>query len=310
MSQDQQQAVRIGVLSSLLAYTIWGFFPIYFFNLRGVPADEVLTHRIIWAVPAGMLIIHFRRQWPDVLKGLSSPKVLGILAAAAMTIALNWLVYIYAVQSQRTLEASLGYYINPLFYVAVGVVVMKERLRAGQWVAVALALIGVMVLTIYGGRFPLISLILASSFTAYGYLRKRVDIGAMPGLLIETLLLAPIALAYLTYLFVTGTPSFAAADWGGKAYLILAGPLTVTPLLFFAIGARRLTLATLGFLQFLGPTLQFVIALWDGEAFTRAHQICFAIIWLAVAIFATDAWRNRPSRIAKQRPIEKDAGMG
>lgn len=285
-----------GLINGIMAYTMWGFFPLFFIALRQVPADEVLTHRILFAVPFGALIIWARHQWGDVLAGLKNPKIIGWLAASATIIAVNWLVYIAAVQSGETMQASLGYYINPLMYVLVGVVVLKERLRRAQLAAVGLAAIGVLVLTVYGGQFPLISLTLAISFTAYGYIRKRTVIGAMPGLFIETLLLAPIAGLYLAWLISqreTGFEQGLAGDPGLIGLLIFAGPLTVLPLLFFALAARRLTLTTIGFLQYIGPTIQFLIALWDGESFTLAHQICFGCIWIAASIFTFDAVRNR-----------------
>ncbi|MGV6820042.1 MAG: EamA family transporter RarD [Parvularcula sp.] len=300
--QEHSEQVRLGVLSATLAYTIWGFFPIYFILLRGVGADEVLAHRIIWAVPFGALIIWARRQWPDVRKGLGDRSMLTALAASACIIAANWLIYIYAVQHQRTMEASLGYYINPLIYVAVGMVFLGERLRRAQAIAVVLATIGVLILTVYGGQFPLISLVLACSFTAYGYIRKRANIGGMPGLFIETLLLAPFALGYGIYLTMSRDTAFETGGPGMVGLLVLAGPVTVTPLLFFAIAARRLTLATLGFLQFIGPSIQFLVALADGEPFSHARQICFALIWLAAAIFAADAWRSRPKIEAQINP--------
>jgi chloramphenicol-sensitive protein RarD len=308
LDPEQHRAeLRRGVIAAVLAYTFWGFFPIYFIVLRGVASDEILAHRILFAVPVGAAIIWARRQWPEVRAGLASRKVVGILTLSASVIALNWLVYIIAVQSQRIFEASLGYYINPLMYVLAGVVLLNEKLRPAQTIAVALAAIGVLILTIYGGRFPTISLVLATSFTIYGLLRKRVGIGAMPGLFIETALLAPLALAYL--LFVIGWTGsafgtgLAAGDMRLVALLAFAGPATVLPLLFFALAARRLTLATLGFLQFIGPTLQFLIGIIDGESFTRAHQLCFAFIWVAAAVFAFDAWRQRPRRPQPARQV-------
>lgn len=292
--------VRRGVLAAATAYGMWGFFPLYFIFLRGVPADEILTQRILWSVPFGAAIIFFLGQWGEVRRGLLRPQILGLLLGSAFVIAANWYVYILAVQGGRIFESSLGYYINPLMYVLVGVVLLKEKLRQGQILAVILAALGVTILTIYGGRFPLISIVLAISFTTYGYIRKRVNIGAMPGLFIETVLLAPFAAAYFAHLAGAGTTGFGAAladgNVGRVVLLVMAGPLTVLPLLFFAIGARRLQLATLGFLQFIGPTLQFIVGLIDGEAFTRAHQICFGLIWLAALVFVVDAFRHRGGR--------------
>ena len=284
--------VRTGVLAAVAAYTMWGFFPLYFLALREVAAVELLLERIVFAVPVGLAIILWRGQWREVVAGLRSPRVLGVLALTAFFIAANWLLYIVAVQGGNIFQASLGYYINPLIYVLVGVVVLKERLSRGQAAAVVLAGAGVAVLTIYGGAFPWIAFVLAVSFTIYGYLRKVVAIGAMPGLFIETVLLLPFALVGLLVLIRTQGAAIDGAGPGLLAMLAFAGPATVVPLLCFAIGARRLTLATLGFLQFIGPSLQFVVGLANGEAFTPAHAVCFTLIWLAAAVFVADAWRR------------------
>lgn len=309
-------SVQLGVISAILAFTFWGFFPIYFILLRGVAAEEILIDRILFALPIGALIIWVRHQWGEVRAGLSNWKVIRTLAFSAMFIAFNWLIYVIAVQNARIFEASLGYYINPLMYVIVGVLLLGERLRRLQGAAVVLAAIGVLILTFYGGRFPLISIILASSFTMYGVLRKQVAIGAMPGLFLETLILAPLAALALGWMIATQDTAIESANIGMFLMLAFAGPATVLPLLFFAIGARRLNLATLGFLQFIAPTLQFVVGLIDGEPFTPAHQLCFLFIWVAVSIFAFDAWRNRPPSPRKQRaiaealPLAKDATTG
>ena len=297
---------RTGVLAAIAAYTCWGFFPLYFLALKQVGAYELLADRILFAVPFGALIIMARGQTAAVMAGLRDRRVLLALFLSAGVVALNWLVYIVAVQNAHIFEASLGYYINPLIYVLVGVIVLGERLRPGQIAAVALATLGVAVLTVGGGKFPLVSLVLAVSFTVYGYVRKTIAIGAMPGLFIETLLLAPFAALGLWWLTASGDAVLPSAmrgppgawDWGLVGALAFAGPATVVPLLFFAIGARRLTLATLGFLQFIGPTIQFLVGLWAGEAFTPAHQVCFALIWLAAAVFAMDAWRAHHPRRA------------
>ena len=283
---------RTGVIAAVAAYTMWGFFPLYFLALREVAAIELVLERVIFAVPVGLAIVLRRGQWREVVAGLRSPRVLGVLALTALFIAANWLVYIVAVQRGEIFQASLGYYINPLVYVLVGVVVLGERLSRGQAAAVAVASLGVAVLTIGGGTFPWIAFVLAISFTIYGYLRKVVAIGAMPGLFIETVILLPFALLGLLVLIGVQGAAIDGAGPGLLAALVLAGPATVLPLLCFAIGARRLSLATLGFFQFIGPSLQFVIGLLDGEPFTRAHAVCFACIWLAAALFVADAWRR------------------
>ncbi|GGY52085.1 EamA family transporter RarD [Parvularcula lutaonensis] len=294
-----QNETRLGVSAAIAAYTMWGLLPLFLIALRDVGADQVLVHRIIWSVPFGALIIIGRKQWPDVKQALRDPKVMIALFASSAIIALNWLIYIAAVQSQHIFEASLGYYINPLIYVLVGVLFLGEKLGRPQQVAVALAVIGVSILTVYGGKFPTISLVLAVSFTGYGYIRKLAPVGAMPGLFIETLILAPFALGYLLFFVPEAEQAFGTAP-ALTALLLAAGPITVLPLLCFALGARRLQLSTLGFLQFIGPTLQFLIGLIDGEPFTRAHQLCFAFIWIAAGIFAWDAIRR--SRAPQPKP--------
>jgi len=229
--------VRSGVILGLLAYTMWGIFPVYFKLIELVAPTEVLVHRVVWAVPFGALIIMGRRQWPEVRAAFVERSMLAWLALAALSISVNWLIYIWAVQNERIFEASLGYYINPLMYVAVGVVLLGERLRRPQVIAVILAFIGVAYLTISGGIFPWVALSLAALFTAYGVIRKQVAIGAMPGLFVETTLLFPFAIAWLVFLILGGQASFGAGDTGLSMLLVLGGPVTVMPLLLFAISA-------------------------------------------------------------------------
>lgn len=286
---------RDGIVAALVAYTLWGFLPIYFKVVQAVPPLEVLAHRIVWAVPFGLPIVLARRQWPDVKRALGHRRTLALLALAAAFIAVNWLVYIWAVQNGEIFQGSLGYYINPLLYVLIGVGFFRERLRRPQVAAVMLAAAGVAVLTLSGGAFPTIALTLATSFTLYGVIRSRLDVGGMPGLFVETLLLFPIAVAYLLWRLHSGAASFGLHDPQTTAKLVLAGPFTVLPLLAFALAARRLRLSTIGVMQFISPTLQFAVGLAYGEALTRAHVLCFALIWVAVGTFSWDAWRaTRP----------------
>jgi chloramphenicol-sensitive protein RarD len=208
-------------------------------------------------------------------------------------IAINWGVYIWAIQEGLIIQASLGYYITPLTYVLVGVVVLKERLTGLQILAVLSAVIGVGILTVQGGEFPWVSLTLAISFTTYGVVRKRVEIGAMPGLFIEVIILFPLASAYLAWMLSQGQSLFGAAGRADlTSLLVMAGPITVLPLLAFAIAARRLPLSMIGFLQFIAPTIQFACAVYYGEPLTQSRMICFAFIWLAVLIFSYGLWKN------------------
>jgi len=295
----EDAAARTGVILGLIAYTLWGVFPVYFKWIETVAPTEVLVHRVVWAVPFGALIIFARRQWREVRAAFVDRSMLAWLALAALSISANWLIYIWAVQNERIFESSLGYYINPLMYVAVGVVLLGERLRWLQKVAVALAFIGVCYLTISGGIFPWVALSLAALFTAYGVIRKQVAIGAMPGLFVETSLLFPFAMVWLLVLIIGQKAAFGAGDTGLSLLLMMGGPVTVIPLLLFAISAKRLTLTTIGFMQFLAPTLQFCTGLYYGEKLTPAHLVCFGFIWVAVAFFSYDALtagKKKPSQ--------------
>ena len=275
---------------------MWGFLPIYFKVVEAVPAIEVLAHRIVWAVPFGAIIIMLRRQWTEVREALGHPRTLGLLSLSATFIALNWLVYILAVQSEQIFQASLGYYINPLMYVVIGIALLGERLRRNQSIAVILAAAGVAVLTVSGGQFPVISLTLAISFTIYGVIRSRVAVGGMPGLFIETLVLLPLAGGYLLWATFAASAAFDASQPMLAVLLMLAGPITVVPLLCFALAARRLRLSTIGIMQFIAPTLQFLVGLMYGEQLTVPHIICFTLIWIALAVFSWDAWRASKHR--------------
>lgn len=302
-NNNKPAAATDGIIAGLIAYLIWGFLPIYFKLTDEVAPLEVLAHRIVWAVPFGALILWARRQWPEVRRALTSPRLFFWLFMAAAFIAVNWYVYIYAVQSDQVYQASLGYYINPLIYVLVGVVFLGERLRRLQVVSLVLATIGVLVLTISYGRLPWIALALGISFTVYGVIRKQIPVGAMPGLFVETLLLLPFAAGWLGWIEATGQASFGSGSLGGDILLIIAGPLTVVPLWCFAIAAKKLTLTAIGFMQFIAPTLQFLVGVAYGEVLTPAHLVCFLFIWTAVALFSYDVVRaNRRQGRVKAAP--------
>jgi len=296
------KTAREGVIAGLAAYLMWGFLPVYFKIVGEVDATEVLAHRIIWAVPFGALIVMLRRQWSEVGRALTHRTMLGWLSISTLFIGMNWFVYIWAIQDGRILETSLGYYINPLTNMLVGVWLFGERLRRFQMVAVAFAFIGVLILTISGGVVPWVALFLAVSFTVYAAIRKRVVIGGMPGLFVETVLLLPLALIWFGYLFSSSQLVFATGDSSMTIWLIMAGPVTVIPLLCFALAARRVSLTTIGFMQFLAPTLQFGTGIYYGEALTTAHLICFTFIWIAVAFFIFDAVKT-----AKKKPLLKES---
>lgn len=291
---NQSNDIRDGIVAALAAYLIWGFLPVYFKTVGSVDPLEVLAHRVIWAVPFGALILLFRRQWAEVRRALTHKVMLGWLSLSALFIAGNWFVYIWAIQDERIFETSLGYYINPLTNMLVGVLFFGERLRRLQLLAVALAAIGVLVLTVSGGKVPWIALFLALSFTAYAVIRKKVVIGGMPGLFVETVLLLPIALAWFIQFKHAGHATFASGDMRMTFWLFMAGPVTALPLLCFALAARRLPMTLIGFMQFLAPSIQFATGVYYGEILTVPHIVCFAFIWAAVAFFIVDAiWGKR-----------------
>lgn len=294
----QSSTPTAGLLAGIFAFVIWGVFPIYFKMTDSISALEILAHRIIWSVIFGAVIIQFRRQWPDVHKAVTNSKTLKFLMLATVCIATNWGLYIWSVQNDLIFLASLGYYINPLFFVVIGTVFLGESISSLKLLAVLLATIGVAILTFYGGQFPWVSLVLACSWTGYAVIRKQIDVGAMPGLFVETLLLIFPALIYLVYLNTQGNLGLFNVEWDLKFLLIMAGPITVIPLLAFTFAAKRLTLITLGFLQFIGPTLQFCMGLLYGEVLTTAHILCFGFIWIAVTLFVIDGWRAHRNLLA------------
>ncbi len=288
-TEEAREDVRLGVVYATAAYTLWGAFPLFFHLVAHVPSFEVLMHRALWALPSVALILAARDGFSGARAAFASPKVLATLALTSVIIMANWLIFIWAVSIGRVLDSSLGYFINPLLYVAMGAVLLGERLNRAQVAAVALAAVGVAILTAGLGRFPWVSIALAVTFGLYGLLRKRVDANAATGLFVETTLIAPFALGVVVWLGVTGAAAFGTDDVGTSVLLALGGPVTALPLLLFALGARRLRLSTIGLLQYIGPTGQFFVGLALAEDFTLAHAISFAFIWAGIAVFATDA---------------------
>ncbi|MBD8548867.1 EamA family transporter RarD [Sphingomonas sp. CFBP 8760] len=273
------------------AYILWGLLPLYLKLLTGVPAVQVLAHRVVWSLLLLAIVVVVLGRLRTV-RAAARGRTLALLGASATLIAINWLTYIWAVQHAHVLEASLGYFINPLVNVALGVAVLGERVSRVQRVAVGIAAAGVAVMALSGGGAIWISLVLAVSFGLYGLIRKVAAIDALGGLTIETLLLAPLSLVVLGWAGAAGNAAFG-QERSVDLLLILAGPVTAAPLLLFAAAARRLTLATLGLLQYLGPTLQFAEAvLIFGEPLRPVHMVTFAAIWTGCALYAWDAWRQ------------------
>ena len=281
-----------GIAYAALAYICWGLFPLYFQQLAAIPPVEVVAHRVVWSLVFLLALLGLRRQWAWLGPVLRQPKVLGAFAASALLLAANWGVYIWAVTHGHVLDASLGYFITPLVNVLLGTTVLHERPRPAQWAALSLAGAGVLWLAVQSGQLPWIALVLAASFGTYGLLRKIAVLGALEGLTLETLLLAPIAFAALALWWAQGTSAFPAGEWQTNLWLVLVGPVTAVPLLLFAAGARRITLTTLGLLQYLGPTIQFGLGVWlFREPLTAPRLVGFALIWGALLLYSVDGWR-------------------
>ena len=281
-----------GIVYAALAFTWWGLFPLYFRIVTTVAPGEVLAHRIVWCLVLLLGVLGARRQWGWLGAVLRQPKVLGAFAASALLLSANWLTYIWSIQNGHVVDASLGYFITPLVNVLLGYSLLHERPRRAQWAALTLACLGVAWLTWQTGRLPWIALLLAATFGCYGLLRKVAVLGALEGLTLETMVLAPFALIALVIWSAHGQASFPAPDLRTNLWLIALGPITAVPLLLFAAGARRLSMTTLGLLQYIGPSIQFVLGVWIfREPFTPARLIGFGLIWLALAIYSLDGWR-------------------
>lgn len=286
------------------AYTLWGFFPLYFPLLEPAGAVEILAHRVIWSLLLVVVLVSALARWQSIWAVVRSPRRLAMLGLASVFIATNWGVYIYGVNNGHVVETALGYFINPLVTIVMGVVVLHERLRVIQWCALALAFAAVIELSVDYGHPPYISLCLAFSFGSYGLVKKKVGVGALEGLGLETLILAPIALAYLVALDVQGSGSFGHRGVGNAVLLVLAGVLTAIPLLLFAGAANRITMTMLGLLQYVTPTLQFLLGLFIfHEHMTGARWLGFILVWLALAIITAEgiAYRRRLLRVAEQQ---------
>jgi chloramphenicol-sensitive protein RarD len=284
------RSARGGVLLAVAAYGAWGVFPVYFKVVREVPPLEILAHRIVWSFALLVVILLALRRPVPLRALLTTPRTLRSLVGSTLLIAANWLVFIWAVTHNHVMEASLGYYVNPLVNVLLGAVFLRERLRPVQLACVGLAALAVGALTVASGHFPVIALVLALTFGFYGLLRKTVAADALVGLTVETGLLLPVALGFLATQMVSGRAVFGPAAPGLSVWLLCAGPVTALPLLWFAAAARRLRLATMGFIQYLAPTGHFLLAvLVYGEPFERVHGLAFALIWTALAIYSAEA---------------------
>ena len=283
--------VNKGILYGIGAYALWGLFPLYWKQLHVVPALQVIGHRIGWSFILLMVYIVITKQWKDFRSVAFAPKTIGIYSIAAVLLSLNWLTYVWGVNSGFIVETSLGYYINPLLSVLLGVIFLHERLRPLQWIPVGIAAIGVGYLTFVYGRLPWIALSLAFSFGFYGFVKKLSPLGSLYGLTLETGLVFPIALIYLVFVGFSGTGAFtqdgARVDW----FLIGSGVATTIPLLMFASAAKQIPLTIIGLLQYVAPTLQFLIGIFIyKEPFDHSHLVGFGIVWAALIIFAVESY--------------------
>lgn len=283
-----------GLLAAALSYALWGLFPLYFHQVAQVPALEIVLHRSVWSLVFVLGLLTVLRRWAWVKDVVKQPRTLLVFGASALLLSTNWLVYVWAVNNGRVMEASLGYFINPLVNVALGMLFLHEKLRPAQRWALGVATAGVAWLTWTAGVPPWISLALALSFGLYGLLRKTAPLGALEGLALETALLAPLAVPALAWLSSHGG-SLAGASGSTWAWLLFAGPLTAIPLLLFAHGARRVTMATLGLLQYLAPTIQFGLAVWVFHEPLRPERLVgFVLIWIALGLYSAESlWRLR-----------------
>lgn len=302
MTPEQQQRTRQGILLAIGAYTMWGIAPIYFKSLSEVSPLEILSHRVVWSFFLLAFLLHLGRSWRNVRDTLTSKPKMTYLVATSLLVGANWLIFIWAVNANHMLDASLGYYINPLINVVLGMIFLGERLRKLQWFAVGFAAIGVLIQVIAFGSIPVVAIALAFSFGFYGLLRKKVSLEAQTGLFIETLVMLPAAAIYLLFIADSATSDLAANPMSLNLLLIAAGIVTTLPLLCFTGAATRLKLSTLGFFQYIGPSLMFLLAvLIYGEAFTTDKAVTFAFIWGALVIFSFDGLRHNKKSKSTQK---------
>jgi chloramphenicol-sensitive protein RarD len=298
---------RTGIAAGLGAYALWGLFPLYFPLLEPAGGVEIVAHRVIWSLAFVAVLITALRRWAQVRAVLRDRRAVLVLAGASVCIAGNWLVFVYGVNSGHVVETSLGYFINPLVSVVLGVVVFTERLRPLQWTAVGIAAVAVLVLTLDYGHPPWIALALAFTFGTYGLLKKLVRVDAAPGLFVETALVAVPAVLVLVLLQARGEGSFGAGP-GHALLLVSSGVATAVPLLLFAAAARRIPLSTVGLLQYLTPLMQLSIGVFvDHEPMPPARLVGFAIVWVALAIFTADSLRVGRGRAAREAPARLPA---
>ncbi|HTL93862.1 MAG TPA: EamA family transporter RarD [Steroidobacteraceae bacterium] len=287
-----------GLAAGLGAFIIWGLFPLYLKPLHAVGTLEVIAHRVTWSCVFIFIWMLVRGELGQVRATLTNPALLWRLCISAGLITVNWVVYVYAVANGHVVETSLGYFINPLLNVVLGLVFLRERLNPAQWISVGLASVAVLYMSVISGNPPWISLTLAAAFGLYGFVRKVIPVAALPGLAVETFLLLPVAAGYLLWLEMTGVGALGHSGGVVDAMLVAAGPITAVPLFLFAYGARLIPYSAMGLIQYLAPSLQLALGLAVfGETLERSRAVGLTLIWVGLAIYTADGiWRSRPKR--------------
>ncbi|MGF9908312.1 EamA family transporter RarD [Brevibacillus porteri] len=302
--------MRQGIIYAIVAYLAWGLLPLYWKLFQAMGAWEILSHRIVWSIIFVAIIIQVTKRWRSMWRAVTGLKMFGALAICSLLISANWLIFIWAVNNDQVMQTSLGYYMNPLITVLLGVIFLKEKMHAGQWLALILAAFGVMFITFQYGEIPWVSLSLALTFAFYSLAKKLVRMEAMIGLAWETLFVAPIAFGYLLMLQVNGTETMTSLSWWQLLLLTLAGVATAMPLYWFALATTRLPLSVVGFIQYLAPTISLLSAVFlFGEPFTQTHLISFGFIWSALIVFTVSSVRmkRKATLINTEVAIKKQA---
>lgn len=286
-----------GLVLAIATYVMWGLLPLFMKELAHVPPSEVIAHRVLWSLPIALAVLLVQRRWAEVAGALRQPRLLGMAMLTAALISINWMIYVWAVGNNHALDAALGYYINPLFSVLMGATLLRERLSRAQVVAIALAALAVVVLTVHLGRLPMVAIGLTLSWGIYAFCKKSLPLGPTQGFTLEVLILTPLALAYVVWLTANGQSHFSAGSTWDTILLIGCGPVTAVPLICYATAAKQLRLSTIGILQYIAPTMIFLTAvLVFGEPFGAAQMVAFPMIWAALAIYTLSMLRGAGAR--------------
>jgi len=295
-SKPQHTDTAAGLVYALMAYGLWGFLPLYMKLLSHISPAEIVAHRVIWSIPIAAVVLMVTRRTRDLATALRSPRTLALAGLTAGLVAVNWSVYVWAITSGRALDASLGYYINPIFSVLLGAVILREKLDGLQKLSVAIAAVAVAILTVASGTVPIAALALTVSWGFYALLKRSLAIGPNQGFMLEVLILSPLALGYVVWLGVQGTGQFV-GNVSDTFLLLGCGAVTAVPLIFYANGAKGLRLTTIAMLQYIAPTMIFLIAVFDfGEPFGTARMIAFPLIWLSLAVFSFSLLKSRRAK--------------